>query len=194
LSFSIGLSASGVDTLIPFFPYHCQRGRKYNSEAPVAEYDSESETPSMEITRPDESHWPAILAVLESANFHHIGGPEMKTFPLEDCFVALVGGKVKGVGGYCILSDREAKTTLLAVDPSARQLGLGTRLQDARLAYMRSQGIRTVHTNTDDAKVIAWLERRYGFRRTGETVPKVADFGDPAVGEWTSMRMDFKDH
>ncbi len=159
----------------------------------MMEYSRDLETPSVEITRPNESHWPAILTVLESANFHHIGGPEMETFPLEDCYIALVGGEVKGVGGYRILSDREAKTTLLAVDPSARRFRLGTRLQDARLAYMRSQGVRTVHTNTDDAKVIAWLGRRYRFFRTGQTVPKVADFGDPAVKEWTCMRMNFED-
>lgn len=146
---------------------------------------------SVGIVRPHGCHWEQILAVLETANFHHIGGPEMPSFPLEDCFAALVDGVVRGVGGYRVLSETEAKTTLLAVDPAYAGLGLGMKLQTARLGYLRSIGIRTVTTNTDDPRVARWLERKYGFVRTGKSVPKVADFGDGAVDEWISLRVDF---
>lgn len=141
------------------------------------------------IGRPTASHWPEIVDVLRTANFHHIGSSEMETFPLEDCFAAFVDGRVRGVAGYRILSDVEAKTTLLAVDPRWAHLGLGRKLQTARLDHLRDQGIRTVTTNTDDPRVVRWLERKFGFRRTGIMVPKESDFGDRAVREWTNLRV-----
>ena len=144
---------------------------------------------AIEIGRPRAQDWDAILAVLRTRNFHHIGGPEMPAFPLSDCFVARVDGPVRGVGGWRILSPTEAKTTLLAVHPDWAHLGLGRRLQTARLEHLRALGIRTVTTNTDDPRVARWLERRHGFRRTGETVPKEGPFGDPAVPEWTTLRV-----
>ena len=147
--------------------------------------------PQVAVFRPEERHWPEIMAVLRTANFHHIGGPEMPSFPLEACFAASVNGVVRGVGGYCLLSATEAKTTLLAVDPAFAGLGLGMKLQTTRLAYLRDIGVRSVTTNTDDPRVARWLERKYGFVRTGETVPKVADFGDDRVDEWVSLRVDF---
>lgn len=150
-----------------------------------------SMTPEVEVVRPTESDWPAILSVLALANFHAIGGPEMDRFPLEDCFVAKVDGALQGVGGYRILGNREAKTTLLAVDPNSTRFRLGDKLQAARLDYLRRSGIKTVFTNADDPKVIKWLERKYGFVRTGETVPKVAPFGRSDVSSWTTMRLDF---
>lgn len=144
---------------------------------------------AVEIGWPGERDWDAILAVLRTRNFHHIGGPEMPAFPLSDCFVARVGGAVRGVGGWRVLSPTEAKTTLLAVHPDWAHLGLGRRLQTARLDHLRSLGIRSVMTNTDDPRVARWLERRHGFFRTGETVPKEGSFGDPAVAEWTTLRV-----
>lgn len=148
-------------------------------------------THEIEIRPPVEAEWEDILAVLRTRNFHHVGGPEMPSFPLSDCFVAVVDGAIRGVGGWRVLSDTEAKTTILAVHPDVARLGIGRRLQDARLAHLRSLGIRAVTTNTDDPNVIRWLEERYGFRRTGATVPKVSDFGDPSVPEWTTMRVEW---
>jgi len=150
-----------------------------------------SENSRVEIIRPQMSHWPGIISVLRLANFQDIGGPEMAQFPVEDCFVALVDGSVLGVGGYRILNATEAKTTLLAVNPTAARHKLGARLQDARLNFLRQNGIRTVFTNTDDPRVIRWLERNYGFVQTGEKVQKVSDFGRSEIAAWTTMRLDF---
>ncbi len=145
----------------------------------------------IEIRRPVAEHWTAMLAVLESRNFHHIGSVEMPEFPLSDCLIALVDGEVRGVGGWRILSETEAKTTLLAVHPDWAFLGLGLKLQSARLQVMKGMGIKSVTTNTDDPRVVRWLEKRHGFVRTGETVPKEADFGNSDVTHWTTLRVEW---
>jgi len=143
---------------------------------------------SVTIRRPGEADWPGILEVLEGANFHHIGGPEMPSFPLSDCFVAEVEGQVVGVGGYRILDETRAKTTLLAVDPDYRGYNIGAALQHARQDYLREQGIKELHTNADDERVVAWYLRLFGYERTGERVPKLACFGRKDKDEWISLK------
>jgi N-acetylglutamate synthase-like GNAT family acetyltransferase len=150
-----------------------------------------NQTPEINIVRPVDSDWPEILAVLSLVNFDDIGGPEMEKFPIEDCFVAKVDGRVRGVGGYRILGNGQAKTTLLAVDPSATEFRLGDKLQTTRLEFLREQGVKTVFTNSDDPRVIKWLEKKYGFVRTGDTVRKLTSFGRADVDYWTTMRLDF---
>ncbi len=115
----------------------------------------------------------------------------MPSFPLSDCLVAVVDDVVRGVGGWRTLSDTEAKKTLLAVAPAWAHLGLGRRLQTARLGILREMGMRSVTTNTDDPRVAHWLERKHGFRKTGDTVPKEADFGNPDIDHWTTLRVDW---
>jgi N-acetylglutamate synthase-like GNAT family acetyltransferase len=142
---------------------------------------------SIEIRRPTEADRDAIVAVLRTANFDAIGSREMPEFPLSDCFIALIDGKVVGVGGYRILDADTAKTTLLAVDPAWRGHGVGNRLQAARLDVMKAAGVKRIYTNTDDEAVIAWLERRYRFRRSGELIPKVNAFGRGDRDHWINM-------
>ena len=114
----------------------------------------------------------------------------MPSFPLSDCFVASVGETIIGVGGYRILDEHCAKTTLLAVDPAWRGYGIGEMLQEARLAVMRENGASAIYTNTDDDLVIDWLIRKYGFRLTGETIPKTCDFGRPERDHWITLVLD----
>ncbi len=143
------------------------------------------------IRRPTIADWGRILEILEQANFHHIGGAEMPSFPLADCFVAENVGRVIGVAGYRVLSRTTAKTTLLAVDPEHRAGGrVGERLQRARMDHLRALGIRTLTTNADDPRVILWYERRFGYRRTGARVPKVESFGRGDAEEWTTLELD----
>ena len=130
------------------------------------------------------------MMILESANFHHIGGPEMRRFEPEDCFVAEIDGTVAGVAGYAILDPATAKTTLLAVDRAMRRCGVGFALQRHRLAHLRQQGIRTVYTNCDDPEVIAWNCRHFGFRPTGRIVPKQEMFGRKDKDAWISLRLE----
>jgi N-acetylglutamate synthase-like GNAT family acetyltransferase len=147
---------------------------------------SDSNTP-IEIRRPAESDRDAIVAVLRTANFDAIGSSEMPEFPLSECFIAVVDGTIVGVGGYRILDADTAKTTLLAVDPAWRGRGIGNLLQAARLAVMKAAGIQRIYTNTDDDEVIAWLERRHGFRRSGELIPKLRPFGRADRDHWINM-------
>jgi ribosomal-protein-alanine N-acetyltransferase len=145
------------------------------------------------IRRPRLTDWGRILEILETANFHRIGSEEMPSFPLTDCFVADRDGRVIGVAGYRILTPTTAKTTLLAVDPGHRAGGrVGYRLQRARMDFLRDRGVETLTTNADDPRVIAWYERRFGYRRTGETVRKLEPFGRDDVVEWTTLSVDLR--
>lgn len=122
------------------------------------------------------------------ANFDRIGGAEMPVFPLSDCFVARTqDGRIVGVAGYRILDQHTAKTTLLAVDPVCRRQGIGEALQRARMDFLRAQGIRRLYTNCDDEHVIRWYEAHFGYRRTGERIPKVEPFGRPDKSEWICL-------
>jgi N-acetylglutamate synthase-like GNAT family acetyltransferase len=141
----------------------------------------------IEIRRPLESDREGILSVLGTANFDAIGSSEMPEFPLSDCFIALAGERIVGVGGYRILDADTAKTTLLAVDPAWRGRGIGARLQTARLEVMKEAGVKRIYTNTDDEAVIAWLERRHGFRRSGERIAKLHAFGRADRDHWVNM-------
>ena len=145
---------------------------------------------SFEIRRPGPEDWPRILEILETANFHHIGGPEMPSFPLSDCFVAVADGLVIGVGGYRVLDETSAKTTLLAVDPAYRGGKVGAALQRTRQDYLRRQGIKTLTTNVDDPRAVTWYMRHFGYKPTGKRIPKVAPFGRSDKHEWINLKLD----
>jgi len=145
---------------------------------------------ALKIRRPVQSEWDRILDILKTANFHHIGGPEMPSFPLSDCFVAEFEGAIVGVGGYRILDGTTAKTTLLAVDPEYRHTGAGRALQLARQAYVKAQGAKRLYTNSDDERVINWYRRNFGYELTGKRIPKLAPFGRDDRDEWINMVLE----
>jgi 3-keto-5-aminohexanoate cleavage enzyme len=133
--------------------------------------------------------YPAILKVLETANFHHIPSAEMPELDLSCCFVAETSGRIVGVAGYKMLAPGEGKTTLMAVNPSLQGAGLGMALQRRRLEAMREEGARTVITNADLPHVIAWYKKHFGYCEIG-TLAKVHEFGNPDIDHWTTLRMD----
>ena len=137
-----------------------------------------------------EADWPRILEILEQANYHHIGGSEMERFPLEEAFVVEMECRIAGVCGYRILDGDNAKTTLMVVDPAYRGKGLGLVLQRARMDYLKARGLRYLHTNCDDEKVIQWYERHFGYKRTGKRIPKTEDFGLAEQEQWISLRCE----
>jgi len=139
------------------------------------------------IIRPDPGHWGAILAILKTANFHAIGGAEMPEFPLSDCFVARCESRLVGVAGYKILDEKTAKTTLLTVHPDYRRRGIGIQLAQARLEYLRNQGIKRLFTNCDDPEVISWNERHFGCCKTGKLIPKLEDYGRKDKDHWVNL-------
>ncbi len=132
-----------------------------------------------------------MLRVLETANMHRIPSEEMPELDWRCCFVARAGQRVVGMSGYKMLSETEGKTTLMAVDPAYRRYGLGMRLQSARLRAMASLGAQTVVTNADRPVAIAWYKKHFAYRQIG-TEPKVHEFGDPDVQEWTTLEMDLE--
>ena len=146
--------------------------------------------PVVEIRRPRDDEWDPILDVLKTANFHRIGGTEMPEFPLSDCFVALVDDRVVGVAGYRILDETTAKTTLLAVDPAFRSLCVGTDLHRTRIQFLHDRGITTLYTNTDDERVVNWYIRHFGYRKTGDLIPKTEPFGRPDKDHWINLQVD----
>ena len=133
----------------------------------------------------------AILAVMRPANMHHVPSAEMGELELSRFFVARVEGRIVGAGGYELVAPRRGKTTLLAVLPEYRGMGIGAQLQEARLDAMRKAGVDTVVTNADRPPTIDWYKRAYGYREVGR-LAKVVPFGDPSVGEWTTLELDLR--
>jgi 3-keto-5-aminohexanoate cleavage enzyme len=130
-----------------------------------------------------------MLRVLEPTNMHHIPSPEMDDFDVGEWFVAEVDGDLVGVAGYRILRDQSGlagKTTLLAVLPERRELGIGRALQELRMELMRDAGANRVITNADRPETIAWYQRHFGYHRVG-AVDKVHEFGLPEVDHWTTL-------
>ncbi len=137
--------------------------------------------------------WPDILAVLETANMHHIPSPEVPEFDLACAFVARLGnggdGRIVGVAGYKVLSATTAKTTLLAVLPEARRCGVGRLLQERRMDALCALGVRTLTTNSDRPETIAWYEKYFGYVRVG-ALQKLHPFGAADIDHWTTLETD----
>lgn len=144
---------------------------------------------TFETRRATETDRPAVMEVLRSANMHHVPSAEMPEFDLDCCRVAEADGRIVGVGGYRILSETEAKTTLLAVLPAYRGRGIGHALQTWRMNELRSKGIRRLTTNADRPETIAWYKQQFGYRETG-TLAKLHEFGRPDIARWTTLQVD----
>jgi ribosomal protein S18 acetylase RimI-like enzyme len=132
---------------------------------------------------------PGMLAVLETANMHHVPSAEMDDFDVGSWHVAEAGATIVGVAGFRLLDEDgelTGKTTLLAVHPDQRQLGVGRALQELRMRLMREAGARRVITNADRPGTIEWYRRHFGYREIG-SVAKRHEFGLPDVDRWTTL-------
>jgi ribosomal-protein-alanine N-acetyltransferase len=131
----------------------------------------------------------AVLRVLEFANMHYVPSPEMPELGLERFHVAELDGQLVGCAGYTVLPDGRGKTTLMAVDPTYRGLGIGQRLQELRMLEMRSLACPSVVTNADRPETIEWYKRKFGYREIG-TLAKEHEFGHPDIDHWTTLEAD----
>lgn len=104
-------------------------------------------------------------------------------------FVAERDGKILGTASYIVLGPGTAETASLAVDPGSRGLGLGYRLQAARLEAMWAQGIRHVRTETDRPETVRWYMEKFGYLRTG-TAAKKHDFSVSGIDQWVVLELD----
>lgn len=138
---------------------------------------------------------PAAMAILDAwdmAPEAHREGAERRTIRVGNSFVAdAPTDGVVGVASYIVHSATLGETASLAVDPDYRGLGIGYRLQVARLEEMRARGIETVRTETDRPRTIDWYVEKFGYDRVG-TTPKKHDFSLSDVDEWTVLRLDLR--
>jgi ketopantoate reductase/GNAT superfamily N-acetyltransferase len=135
---------------------------------------------------------PAATAILEQWNMAPTPDEpdaERSGIIVEHSFVAERGGRLVGTASYLMLAPDHAETASLAVDPECRGLGVGYKLQVARLEAMWRRGVRRVRTETDRDVTIDWYIRKFGYVRTG-TNPKKHDFSLPDVHEWTVLELD----
>jgi len=144
--------------------------------------------PSVSIERPGAADRAAILAVMRHANMHHVPSREMEELDLSCFFVARVDGRIVAAAGWKVVEPGRGKTTLLAVVPQYERRGIGEALQRARLTAMHKLGVHTV-TNADRPATIAWYKAHFGYREVA-TLPKLHEFGDPAVDHWTTLETD----
>lgn len=133
----------------------------------------------------------AILKVMEPWNMHNVPSPEMEELDLSCFFVARMSGQIIGAAGYKIIAADQGKTTLLSVLPDFSGHGIGKALQNARLEAMHNLGVKTVTTNADRSRTIAWYMKHYGYRQVG-TLKKICSFGLPDVDHWTTIEMDLE--
>lgn len=136
-----------------------------------------------------ESDMPAMLEVLRTVNMHYIPSPEMPELDINCCLVAEIDGKIVGLSGYKVISPDEGKTTLLAVDPECRKLGLGHSLQAWRMNELLKKNIRYLVTNADRPETIAWYKKHFGYQEIG-SIEKEHEFGRPDIHQWTTLRTD----
>lgn len=117
---------------------------------------------------------------------------ERSGFDIENSFVAVADGRVVGVASYIIHSPHFAETASLAVHRDCLGMGVGYSLQQARLAEMRSRGIRKVRTEADRPETIRWYIEKFGYTEAG-TNPKKHDFSLSDVDHWTVLELRFED-
>lgn len=146
----------------------------------------------VEIRRMRPEDVPAAMAILETWNMApdpDRENAERSGIVVENAFVAVVDGEIVGTAGWFALSDEVAETASLAVDPTYRGLGIGHRLQSARLDAMRERGFRRVRTETDRPATIRWYVEKFGYRKIG-TNPKKHEFSLPDVDSWTVLELE----
>ncbi|HEU4800536.1 MAG TPA: GNAT family N-acetyltransferase [Gemmatimonadales bacterium] len=83
--------------------------------------------------------------------------------------VAVDGGEVLGFCCWAWYNRAEhaAKTVIITVSRAARERGVGSLLQQARMQRMWDEGAQSIHTWSADPASIAWYERHFGYRRLG---------------------------
>ena len=117
--------------------------------------------------------------------------PEVPAIPVDTTFVALVNGMIAGVASYVLAGNDRGQTLVLAVDRAHRKIGIGARLQSARLAEMKAKGITSVRTETDRPEAIEWYVQKFGCRVVGSK-PKKHPFSLEGVDHWTVLELDLR--
>jgi ribosomal-protein-alanine N-acetyltransferase len=139
-----------------------------------------------------ENDVPVILDIMKTANMHNVPSPEMPELDWRCFFVAKVDRETVGAAGYKILSENEAKTTLMVVHHDYRRFGIGRLLQEKRMLVLSDKGVKTLITNADIPETIAWYKKHFGYREVGK-LKKVHEFGRPDIDEWTTLQSNLSE-
>jgi GNAT superfamily N-acetyltransferase len=114
--------------------------------------------------------------------------PERDHLELDNTFVAILRGKLVGVASWLRIDATHAETASLAVDRDFIGCGVGRKLQEARIAEMRSKGIVQVRTEADRPDVIRWYIDKFGYRVVGTNQKKHA-FSLVEQDYWTVLEL-----
>ena len=114
--------------------------------------------------------------------------PERDHLELDNTFVAMMQGRLVGVASWLRIEATRAETASLAVDREFIGCGIGQKLQEARIAEMRSRGIVHVRTEADRPDVIRWYIDKFNYRIAG-TVQKKHAFGMAEQDRWTVLEL-----
>lgn len=117
-----------------------------------------------------------------------IPNPERDHLELDNTFVAILRGKLVGVASWLRIDATRAETASLAVNREFIGCGVGQKLQEARIAEMRSKGIVQVRTEADRPDVIRWYIDKFGYRIVGSNQKKHA-FGLAEQACWTVLEL-----
>lgn len=129
----------------------------------------------------------SIIEILTIYNMHHIPSPEMPEFDMKRYVVAEIDSKVVGFAGFRHV-DGEWRTTLSAVHPDYKNMGIGFALQQRRLDEMKKAGAKKVITFSDRPETIEWWIKYFGYKKVGSK-PKLHDFGESSIKHWTKLEV-----
>ena len=133
------------------------------------------------IRKAEESDIKGILSVLGCYNFKVVnaidGSPidndytdtitlynQVSEIKLQNAFVALHDKKIVGFSNFKHMEEDTAKTTLIAVLPKYRKLGLGEKLQLARMREAHEKGYKKMVTFCETPAIANWYVKHFNYR------------------------------
>jgi N-acetylglutamate synthase-like GNAT family acetyltransferase len=88
---------------------------------------------------------------------------QVSEIDLRNGFVAVIDGRVVGFAHYKHLSEDTAKTTLITVLPEYAGLGVGKKLQLARMKDAYEKGYKKLITYCETPTVVDWYIKHFNY-------------------------------
>lgn len=133
------------------------------------------------IKKPSESDINEILRVLSCYNFKVLNAVDgsiidddyddsisiynqVSEINLQNAFLAIIDRKIVGFSHYKLLGEGVAKTTLISVLPECQGLGLGEKLQVARMREAYEKGCKKLITFCDTQRAVNWYVKHFNYK------------------------------